>query len=165
MPLPGQSSGTEAEEPHIQYAALPWRMPGKRLEILLLTSRDTGRWVIPKGWPKKGLKPWETAAEEAYEEGGIHGVIEQAALGWYDYRKRMGDKDDLDCRVEVFPLQVRSESYTFPESGQRQRKWFDARRAAALVDEPDLRRLMTKFIRKHAFRRAYRRLLPIKPTK
>ena len=85
MPLPGQSSGTETGEPHIQYAALPWRMPGKRLEILLLTSRDTGRWVIPKGWPKKGLRPWETAAEEAYEEGGIHGAIEQAALGWYDY--------------------------------------------------------------------------------
>lgn len=160
MQLPGQRSGTEPEEPHSQYAALPWRMPGKRLEILLLTSRDTGRWVIPKGWPKKGLEPWETAAEEAYEEGGIHGAIEQKALGSYDYRKRMDDGDDLDCRVTVFPLQVRSQSYTFPESGQRECKWFDARRAAALVDEPDLRRLMTRFIRQQAFRRAYRRLLP-----
>ncbi len=158
MELLDRFSGAEADRPRVQYAALPWRVLDKRLEFLLLTSRDTGRWVIPKGWPKKGREPWETAAEEAYEEGGIHGRIEHTEIGAFDYAKRLDDGSEVDCRVTVFPLEVRSESYSFPECRERERKWVDARRASALVDEPGLRRLMTAYIRRHAFKRAYKRI-------
>jgi ADP-ribose pyrophosphatase YjhB (NUDIX family) len=38
--------------------------------VLLVTSRETGRWIIPKGGPIKGFKPAKTAAREAYEDAG-----------------------------------------------------------------------------------------------
>lgn len=153
MPLSGRTDGAEP-----QYAALPWRLHAGRLQILLLTSRDTGRWVIPKGWPKQGLEPWQTAAEEAYEEGGVHGRIEQTALGWYDYRKRMDDSDDVDCQVTVYAMEVQSESYTYPECDQRERRWIGARQAAGMVDEARLRRLIRNFIRRQMFRKLRSRL-------
>ncbi|MEN9850080.1 MAG: hypothetical protein RL128_243, partial [Pseudomonadota bacterium] len=58
-----------------QYGALCWRMHRGKVEVLLITSRDTGRWVIPKGWPIDGLAPAQTAAREAWEEAGVEGDI------------------------------------------------------------------------------------------
>ena len=71
-----------------QYAALPWRN-AQGFEILLITSRETRRWVIPKGWPMPGNSPAESAAQEAYEEAGIRGKIAVQAIGHYGYRKRL----------------------------------------------------------------------------
>jgi 8-oxo-dGTP pyrophosphatase MutT (NUDIX family) len=58
----------------IQYAALPYRARGKsELEVMLVTSRGSRRWIIPKGWPKRGIPAHDTAAKEAFEEAGVIG--------------------------------------------------------------------------------------------
>lgn len=127
----------------LQYGALPYRpsVDGGR-EILLITSRDTGRWIIPKGWPMRGKEGWEVAAREAFEEAGIEGETNAQAIGAYHYHKRRPGGRSLTCRVEVFPFGVVSELKRWPERHQRRRQWFTAREAARLVDEDELKSLI-----------------------
>jgi len=139
MPSPPNPSGLRER---VQYGALPFRrdMSGD-LEYLLISSRETGRWVIPKGWPKKGRPGWRTAEEEAYEEAGILGRISQASIGRYRYIKWMPDRLVL-CSVTLFPLRVDTELDNWPEQGERNCMWASRGAAAVLVDEPDLAEIM-----------------------
>jgi len=124
-----------------QVAALPVRIDKKgRIEVLVITSRDTGRWVIPKGWPMSGRKDHQAALIEAFEEAGVRGKIGKNPLGTYDYLKVMppGD-DDLDVRVTVYPLTVREELKRWPERNERNREWLSPAEAASRVDEPELK--------------------------
>lgn len=128
-----------------QYGALPYRRaPDGRTEIALLTSRDSGRWVIPKGWPISGLTPWESAAREALEEGGFVGDVAQESIGEYEYLKQTSDGAVL-CVVEVFPLVVRREIADFEEKGQRKIGWFSPGDAAERVAEQKLSALIMAF--------------------
>ena len=129
----------------IQYAALPWRQVGRRIEILLVTSRQTRRWVAPKGWPMKGRAPHEVAAIEALEEAGISGEIDPTAIGSYRYLKRLKGDEAVPSQVIVFPLQVTSQHDHWKEKEQRQSCWFPYQKAAALVAEPALKRLIRDF--------------------
>lgn len=135
-----------AREPADQCAALPWRRGvDGRLEVLLITSRDTGRWVIPKGWPMKGKSPSRAAAREAFEEAGVVGRVAEAPRGAYHYDKTLlGGLQRAVC-VQVFDLQVEEERKTWPEMGQREKLWVAPGDAAALVDEPELQRLLAAF--------------------
>jgi len=129
--------------PAIQVAALPWRrVPGGRVEVLLATSRDTGRWVLPKGWPKKGQSLSATAAEEAWEEAGLSGRIAARALGTFDYRKRLNSGLNRRVRVSVFALAVTEAADVFPEQGERTLCWFSPEEAARWVHEPELAALL-----------------------
>lgn len=135
-----------APTPRTQYAALPWRIVDEAgVEILLATSRDTKRWVIPKGWPMKGRKPHIAAAIEAMQEAGLIGKIEKTKLGDYFYEKRIKSGGAFTCRVEVFPLRVIRQRRNWPEKKQRATHWFPYRLAAEQVEEPDLRELMLAF--------------------
>ncbi|MDR7124861.1 NUDIX hydrolase [Pseudotabrizicola sp. 4114] len=128
-----------------QHAALCWRMHRGRVQVLLITSRDTGRWIVPKGWPMAGKTPAETAMTEAWEEAGVQGSPDATdPLGFYSYDKLRGQKDPIACVVSVFALRVTGLADKFPERKQRQRKWFDARKAARKVAEPDLRSLLSQ---------------------
>ncbi len=128
----------------MQYAALPYRL-GKGLEILLITSRETGRWVIPKGWPMKGRKPHAVAAREAMEEAGVRGKVGKTALGAYPYAKRLANGAALDCTVEVYPLAVGRQMKQWPEQAERTLGWFSPVDAARVVDEPRLASLIEAF--------------------
>jgi 8-oxo-dGTP pyrophosphatase MutT (NUDIX family) len=128
-----------------QYAALPYRAADGGLEILLVTSRDTHRWVIPKGWPLKGEKPRLSAAREALEEAGVVGKIGKAAIGDYAYVKRLKNGAPLACEVEVFALKVIRQRKRWPEQGQRTAHWFALAEAAAVVHEPELQKLIKRF--------------------
>jgi 8-oxo-dGTP pyrophosphatase MutT (NUDIX family) len=89
----------------LQYAALPFRRRADlTIEVMLITSRDTGRWVIPKGWPVPKLTPRNSAAHEAREEGGIVGRIGERPIGRFHYDKRLSDGSSTHCEVEVFAL-------------------------------------------------------------
>jgi len=133
-------------EPRRQYAALPYR--GKeKLKVLLITSRETRRWVIPKGWPMKGKAPHVTAAREAFEEAGLVGVIAKRPLGEFGYDKRMKTGQALPCRVEVFPMKVTVQHRTWPEKEERTSQWFDWEEAAEAVDEAELADLIRAFAR------------------
>ncbi|MEN3929961.1 NUDIX hydrolase [Microvirga sp. W0021] len=128
-----------------QYAALPFRLNGgNAIEVMLITSRETRRWVIPKGWPIKGLKPHETAACEAYEEAGLTGRITKEAIGSFHYEKRLKAGDSITCEVEVYPLEVRRQYETWPEKHERDKRWFKLSDAAALVAEVDLSETLLK---------------------
>ncbi|MGB4825689.1 MAG: NUDIX hydrolase [Paracoccaceae bacterium] len=128
-----------------QYGALCWRMHAARPEVLLITSRDTGRWVIPKGWPMEALSAAEAAAREAWEEAGAEGAPSEPSLGFFAYRKGLGPQKVVPCVVEVFALRVERLASSYPEKGQRRRKWFSPEKAAKRVQEPDLRQLILAF--------------------
>ncbi|MFP1631263.1 NUDIX hydrolase [Zhengella sp. ZM62] len=129
----------------LQSAALPWRKSGKGIEVMLITSRGTGRWVLPKGWPEKGETLSESAVREAAEEAGIEGQAEDDKAGIYFYDKVLRNGVIRRCEVHVFPLRVRKLAKTWPEHGQRERKWFAPGKAAALVEEQDLAELIAEF--------------------
>ncbi len=128
----------------LQYAALPYRVTDD-LEVLLITSRQTGRWVLPKGWPIKGKKPHDCAAQEAMEEAGVRGKIGKASLGFYRYLKRLPDGVDIACVVAVYPLLVQRQLDRWPEQGQRTIAWFSAPDAASRVEEGELQSLIRAF--------------------
>lgn len=123
----------------LQVAALPYRrLIDGSLQIMLITSRDTGRWVIPKGWPMKRRTDAQAAAQEAWEEAGLRGRISHEPVGVYGYIKRRKNGQLQQCSVTVFPLLVRGQDEAFPEQGQRDRVWHPQDVAAGLVAEPEL---------------------------
>ena len=129
----------------MQVATLPWRKKGGQIEIMLITSRDTGRWVLPKGWPEKGESLSDSAGREALEEAGIHGQMSKYALGSYRYDKILDDGSPQPCRVEVFPMKVKQEDKRWQEWKERERMWVTPEDAADMVDEPDLGELLAGF--------------------
>jgi 8-oxo-dGTP pyrophosphatase MutT (NUDIX family) len=133
-------------EPRAQFAAIPWRRNADgEVEVLLITSRETRRWVIPKGWPIKGKSSAKSAAQEAFEEAGVTGKISKSPLGGYAYDKRLRNGRLQHVRVAVFTLHVESEAETFPELGQREKLWLPPADAALRVDEPELIALLANF--------------------
>jgi 8-oxo-dGTP pyrophosphatase MutT (NUDIX family) len=136
--------GARAPE-RLQFAALPWRDAGG-LQIMLVSSRETRRWIIPKGWPMAGRSGSATAAIEAVEEAGLLGAISDQPIGDYFYIKRFAFGEDR-CRVEVFPLRVLRQRDNWPEKEQRTTQWFPAREAMLLVSDPGLGDLIGEFIR------------------
>ena len=130
--------------PGQQYAALPWRRAGG-LEILLITSRETRRWVIPKGWLVPGRSGAESAAQEAYEEAGIRGHMTGQAIGHYDYDKRGRGRTKKRFRVEVFAMEVSEILDLWPEAHERTRQWLSPQEAVALVNEPELAAIIRTF--------------------
>lgn len=142
-PVPTAPTGDAP--PAAQYAALCYRKAKGKVEVLLVTSRDTGRWVLPKGWPIKGLAPPQAAAREAFEEAGIEGAVSNLSVGQFSYLKRMTTGEDLPCIVAVYALKTARQLDEFPEKGQRQRKWFRPQKAALRVQEPDLQVLLAGF--------------------
>ncbi|MAW87539.1 MAG: NUDIX hydrolase [Phyllobacteriaceae bacterium] len=129
----------------LQSAALPWRKSGKGMEVMLVTSRGTGRWVLPKGWPEKGETLSQSALREAAEEAGIEGNVAPDEAGVYFYDKVLRNGVIRRCEVHVFALRVRKLAKVWPEYGQRERKWFSPEKAARLVEEPDLGELIAEF--------------------
>ena len=135
----------QATEPRPQLAALPWRLGKKGLEILLISSRETKRWVIPKGWPMKDKKPHAAAAQEAREEAGLVGKITKDSIGCFHYVKNMSNGTAVLCRVDVYPMQVEKQRKSWPERDQRITRWFPVEEAATLVREPELSDLIRTF--------------------
>ncbi|MCM2293848.1 NUDIX hydrolase [Allorhizobium sp. BGMRC 0089] len=111
------------------------------VEVLLITSRDTGRWVIPKGWPMGNKKSHAVAQREAYEEAGAKGHVSKKSTGSYVYDKRLKDGSSVVCEVQVFLLQVHDMLGDYPEKGARSLAWVTCDEAARRVQEPDLKRL------------------------
>lgn len=123
----------------LQYAALPYRRRADgAIEVMLVTSRDTGRWIIPKGWPVHGLLPHDAAAREAMEEAGLVGRIGEQSIGSYKYEKRLADGSAVRCIVETFAFEVEEQLMSWPEQDQRRTEWFALEDAANAVQEPEL---------------------------
>lgn len=129
-----------------QIGALCWRRDAAgALQILLITSRDTGRWVTPKGNPMTGLTDPLSAAEEAFEEAGVRGPVGKVSIGSFHYDKRLGAKARRSTEVTLYPLEVQTEFYDWDEAHERDRRWFTREEAAGAVDEPELKALIVRF--------------------
>ncbi len=143
--LPISVRASHKSDVRSQFAALCYRIVRGKPEILLVTTRGSGRWIAPKGWPMDGKTPAESAAQEAWEEAGVIGKAHDQCLGLYSYNKTMGRGVGLPCVAMVYPVRVKSLVTDFPEKGQRQRKWFTPKKAAARVQEPELARILRDF--------------------
>jgi 8-oxo-dGTP pyrophosphatase MutT (NUDIX family) len=136
---------------HRQFAALPFRYSeGGQLQIMLLTSRDTKRWVIPKGWPMRRRKPRDVAAQEAYEEAGLVGkIVGKLPVGSYHYAKQLPLRHEILCEVLVFLFRVERQQEDWPEKAQRETQWFEPTVACKLVDEGGLAELLRRVTSAH----------------
>ena len=128
-----------------QFAALCYRVKNDETEVLMITSRRTGRWIIPKGWPMDGKTPGDCALAEAWEEAGVKGKVTGGCLALYTYVKGAGRDEQLPCAVMVYPVRVKSLEKDYPERAERKRKWMSPKVAAKRVDEPELAHLLRKF--------------------
>jgi 8-oxo-dGTP pyrophosphatase MutT (NUDIX family) len=133
----------------LQIAALPYRRRDDGdVEIMLVTSRGSGRWIIPKGWPMEQLAPHDAAAREAMEEGGVLGRVSPRPIGSFRYAKRRNDGSAVSCKVTVFALEVMRQLSKWSEQHQRRTRWFGLREAAKAVQEPDLAVMVRKLARR-----------------
>ena len=129
----------------LQVAALPWRKAGDGVEVLLITSRDTGRWVLPKGWPEGVEDLSEAAAREAGEEAGLSGTVSRQEAGRYYYAKALSSGEEVACEVLVYPLEVDQVAEKWKEKRERKRKWVSPAEAVRMLNEPELCKLISAF--------------------
>ncbi|MDQ0562435.1 8-oxo-dGTP pyrophosphatase MutT (NUDIX family) [Rhizobium mesoamericanum] len=132
-----------------QFGALCLRWTSDGPEILLITTRETKRWMIPKGWPIRGLRPHQVAKREAWEEAGAIGKVERKRCGRFRYAKLLTDGREVEPIVEVYFLKVRRQKKRFPEMTQRSVAWLKPAEAARRVKEPELKRLLTAVAREY----------------
>ncbi|MFK7745522.1 MAG: NUDIX hydrolase [Roseobacter sp.] len=143
--LPISLPGARKTDVRTQFAALCYKVRKGKVRILLITSRTTKRWIVPKGWPMDGKTPAESAYIEAWEEAGVTGVSDERCIGVFSYSKGMEDQDDLPCLAMVFAIEVTDLADEYPEANERDRIWISRKKAAALVDEPELSRILRDF--------------------
>lgn len=125
-----------------QCAALPLALRDGEMQVMLVTSRGTGRWVLPKGWEEPGSAPHDQAAREAFEEAGLVGTIEAEAIGFYTYEKGLSGGRAVRCTVSVYPFWVDRQLEDWPEREQRETRWFTPAEAATAVEEGELTALL-----------------------
>ncbi|OYU47502.1 MAG: NUDIX hydrolase [Rhizobiales bacterium PAR1] len=144
--LPGLGQAEASTGPRVQYAALPYRFDKNgQIEVLLITSRTTKRWIIPKGWPMGERAPHKVAAQEAFEEAGIEGRAAKKSIGAYNYDKLLSNGTSTPCRAEVFALKVEKQKSIWPERKQRKRRWLSLEEAANLISDTELAPLIRAF--------------------
>lgn len=127
-----------------QVAALPYRLTAHGYEVVLITTRDSGRWILPKGWPIKGLKRHESAETEAMEEAGLIGSAAPKAVGRFTYIKQFPKRQEK-VLVDVFPLAIERQLDDWQEKGQREVRFFNPVDAAALVSDAGVGDLILTF--------------------
>lgn len=127
-----------------QVAALPYTIIQDEIWICLITSRETGRWVLPKGWPKPEKQNHLMAKIEAEEEAGLIGSISQQCLAAYHYKKKLHIFAAITCRVEVYPFAVSAQNLRWPEDHQREILWTPLENAITLIEEDELTAILGK---------------------
>lgn len=126
-----------------QFGALCYRIheTSGQIEVLLITTRESHRWTIPKGWPMAGKKGHQVARQEALEEAGVRGKISKKVFGRFTYLKFLADGQRVPCMVQVHLLRVENTVEQYKESGQRDLLWCTCFEAAVKVSEPELKGL------------------------
>lgn len=125
-----------------QYAALPLRFHDGEPQVMLVTSRGTQRWILPKGNPERRLSPAKLAAKEAFEEAGVAGIVHECPIGHYRAPKHLDDGRAVALDIEVYRLDVRQQFDVWQERGQRERRWFSLPQAALAVSDAALTTLL-----------------------
>jgi len=142
---PIQLQDASKSDVRTQFAALCYRVKEGKVQVMLITSRQSGRWIIPKGWPMDGKTPGESALAEAWEEAGVKGKVMGRSLGLFSYHKDIDTNLEMPCVAMVYPVKVKSMAKKYPEKGQRKRKWLSPKKAASKVTEPELAHILKVF--------------------
>jgi len=130
-----------------QAGVIAYRVLDGKVRVLLVTSRDTGRWIIPKGHIKAGEMPCKAAKNEAYEEAGVRGIIVGSSpLGMYTYFKKLVSGQARPATVEVYLLRVKERLKKWPERNKRKLSWVSTKEAVALVEEPGIVPLLLRLM-------------------
>jgi 8-oxo-dGTP pyrophosphatase MutT (NUDIX family) len=129
-----------------QAAAIAYRVRKGKIQVLLVTSRDQGRWIIPKGHIDPGTTPIQTAVTEAHEEAGIEGIVNKIPLGLYTYFKRLEAERSRPATVEVYLMHVTRQREAWPEKGQRKLAWMSIKKAVQLIQEPGIIPLLKRLM-------------------
>lgn len=130
----------------VQVAALCFKETSEGKKVLLITSRDTGRWILPKGWPIEGKDGPGSALQEAWEEAGVSAAdIAEEPVGQYEYEKGLDHGASVPVVTQVYVTRVHDLEKVYPEADERERAWFSPQEAANLVDEPELKDLLRGF--------------------
>lgn len=140
---PGEIQGKLRKKPKRQSAAVVFRGSGDKCDLLLITSRDTGRWIVPKGWIEDGEDGAEAAVRETWEEAGL--IVEAlpgGPVGQYRYIKQRARRSDAVCDVDVYLLKLLEQREQWPERDERRRKWFPVATAIGLVSEDGLKNVI-----------------------
>lgn len=135
----------DAKKKLVQYAALPYKVVDGHPMVLLVTSRETKRWILPKGQPERKLAPHQVAEAEAYEEAGLLGTVFKTPFAEYDSFKRLKSGREVPCLMRVFLMEVTHELGAWPEKAERERRWMTPGEAAMLVTEAGLVRVLLDF--------------------
>ncbi len=143
--LPLKLGDEDKRSVRTQFGALCWRKHRSEIQVLLITSRRSKRWILPKGWPQDGATPAEAAMTEAWEEAGVRGKAKPICLGIFSYSKELDDASNLPCVVAVFPVKVTRLEKDWPEAKERKRCWFPIKKAAGMIREPELAAMLRKF--------------------
>lgn len=147
--MPSKKKPRKSAKPRDQVAALPLKRDDDgSFHVMLISSRRTRRWIVPKGWLVKGLKPYRAAAKEAEEEAGVIGRIKKRPIGKFDYDKVLTDAI-VPCRVKVFLMQVKRQLKTWPEQKQRLARWYALDEAADMVRDAGLAEILIGFAKKN----------------
>ena len=142
--MPALRKATKSD-PARQIAALPIKVKEDgTLQVLMVTSRGTQRWVMPKGWTMDGKKPWRAAEIEALEEAGAVGFVGTDPLGKYRYTKILDDGHGVPVRVKLYPMGGERLQKRWKERRDRKRRWFSLANAAKRVDEPELQAILER---------------------
>lgn len=142
------SEDGDTPEKRAQVAALCYKTVDGKRQVLLVTSRGTGRWIVPKGWPISGKNGAESALQEAWEEAGVKRAdILEEPVGYYDYDKGLDNGDSIPVEAQVYLVHVRDLKEKYPEVDERKRAWFSPKKAAELVHETDLKEILINFDR------------------
>ena len=116
-------------------------IPVRSGRICLVTSRHTGRWVVPKGKIERGKTAERTAVQEAWEEAGVRGTLAEEPVGTYRYQK-FGQL----YRVTLFLMHVSEVHSQWPEMAERKRRWIKLSEAVEQVEKRDLRAVISKVV-------------------
>ncbi len=112
---------------------------GGGAEVLLIASRGTGEWWLPKGHIESGETSRDTARREAFEEAGVLGEAEQEVIGSFRYRKPLIDA--VYC-VEVHLLRVQGQAEVVAAGETRRMRWVPLALAARVVGNRELAGLL-----------------------
>jgi 8-oxo-dGTP pyrophosphatase MutT (NUDIX family) len=143
--LPISLPGARKTDVRTQFAALCYRLRKGKVQVLLITSRGSGRWIVPKGWPIHGKTPAQSATTEAWEEAGVRGISDGRCVGIFSFSKETSNLGELPCVAMVFAVEVKTLAKEYPEAAQRDRAWVSPKKAAKMVDEPELARILLDF--------------------
>ena len=129
----------------LQVGCICYKKEKKKLKILIITSRNSKRWIIPKGWIKKNLGSIRSAEAEAWEEAGVKGKCYKNTIGFYTYQKIGKNGKGRRCTVKVFALKVREQLNDFPEKNFRTLRWITPEKSHKFIENKELVQVLENF--------------------